>query len=113
MVINVEARRPVLGFGVGGVSGPALRPLAVRCVYDLWEALQRAGRQAPIIGTGGVSTGRQALEMIMAGATAVGIGTGVYQRGIEVFRLVADELAGECRRLGIRSLCEVVGAAHE
>ena len=112
MIINLEARRPVLDFRVGGLSGPALRPVAVRCVYDAWEALRKAGRQAPIIGTGGVSTGRHALEMIMAGATAVGIGTGVYQRGMEVFRMVTEELAQECRRLGIRSLEEVRGAAH-
>jgi len=112
MIINLEARCPVLDFRVGGVSGPALRPVAVRCVYDAWEALRKAGRQAPIIGTGGVSTGRHALEMVMAGASAVGIGTGVYQRGIGVFRKVADELAQECRRLGIESLDEVRGAAH-
>ena len=112
MIINLETRRPVLDFKVGGVSGPALRPIAVRCVYDVWAAMKKAGRQAPIIGIGGVSTGPHALEMIMAGATAVGIGTGVYQRGIGVFRLVADELGQECRRLGIKSLDEVRGAAH-
>ena len=112
MIINLEARRPVLAFGVGGLSGPALRPVAVRCVYDLAAAVRKAGRQAPIIGIGGVSTGRHALEMIMAGAAAVGIGTGVYQRGMDVFGKVAAELSQECRRLGIGSLEEVRGAAH-
>jgi dihydroorotate dehydrogenase (NAD+) catalytic subunit len=112
MIINVEARRPVLDFKVGGVSGPALRPIAVRCVYDVVAAIREAGREAPVIGIGGVSTGRHALEMIMAGATAVGIGTGVYQRGIDVFRKVAQELTHECRRLGIQSLGDVRGAAH-
>ena len=113
MVINVEARRPVLAFGVGGVSGPALRPVAVRCVYDVASALRASGLQAPIIGIGGVSTGLHALEMVMAGATAVGIGTAVYQRGIEAFAVVAQELKAECDRLGIERLSDVVGAAHE
>ena len=113
MIINVDARRPVLAFGVGGVSGPALRPVAVRCVYDVYAALRRAGRTAPIIGIGGVSTGRDALEMIMAGASAVGIGTAVYQRGIGVFGAVARELSLECDRLGIKSVQEATGAAHE
>ena len=113
MVINVEARRPVLDFGVGGVSGPALRPVAVRCVYDAWEAMRRAGREAPVIGIGGVSTGRHALEMILAGASAVGVGTAVYQRGPEVFGLIAKEIAELCRRQQVASLEELRGAAHE
>ena len=112
MMINVEARAPVLDFKIGGVSGPALRLVALRCVYDVWEAIRSAGKSGAIIGIGGVSTGRHALEMIMAGAHAVGIGTGVYQRGIDVFGKVARELAEECRRLGIASLGEVRGAAH-
>ena len=86
--------------------------MAVRCVYDVAAALRRAGRSAPIIGIGGVSTGRHALQMIMAGAAAVGIGTGVYERGLGVFRSVAEELAAECDRLGIESLSDVIGAVH-
>jgi len=112
MVINLETRHPVLDFQVGGVSGPALRPIAVRCVYDAYAAIRNAGKSAPIIGIGGVSTGRHALEMILAGATAVGIGTGVYERGMDVFGKVAEELAEECARLGIGSVREVIGAAH-
>ncbi len=110
MIINVEAREPVLDFKMGGVSGPALRPIAVRCVYDVAQALRKAGKEAPIIGIGGVACGRDALEMIMAGATAVGVGTAVYQRGIEVFGRIAAELLDLCRRLGIESLEEVRGA---
>jgi len=113
MIINVETRRPVLDFRFGGVSGPALRPIALRCVYDAFGAMRKAGREVPIIGIGGIATGRHALEMIMAGATAVGIGTAVYQRGVDVFRRVAQELAGECLRLNIGSLAEVRGAALE
>jgi dihydroorotate dehydrogenase (NAD+) catalytic subunit len=111
MIVNVETRQPVLDFKMGGVSGPALRPVAVRCVYDIATALRKAGREAPIVGIGGVSSGCDALEMIMAGATAVGVGTAVYQRGIEVFALVASELDRLCESLGIGSLDEVRGAA--
>jgi dihydroorotate dehydrogenase (NAD+) catalytic subunit len=113
MIINVEAREPVLDFRVGGVSGPALRPVAVRCVYDVAMALRRAGKDAPIIGIGGVASGRDALEMVMAGASAVGVGTAVYSRGMGVFAEMARELAALCGRLGIGSLSEVRGAALE
>ena len=111
MIINVEAREPVLDFKMGGVSGPALRPVAVRCVYDVATALRQEGLDAAIIGTGGVETGRHALEMIMAGATAVGLGTAVYSRGMEVFGAIADELRDLCTRLDIESLENVRGAA--
>ena len=62
MLINVEARAPMLAFKVGGITGPALRPVAVRCVYDVYESVK-----IPIIGTGGVSSGRHAIEMIWPG----------------------------------------------
>jgi dihydroorotate dehydrogenase (NAD+) catalytic subunit len=113
MMINVEAREPVLDFRMGGVSGPALRPVAVRCVYDIATALRREGCERPIIGTGGVSSGRHALEMVMAGATAVGVGTAVYERGVDVFGGITSELGALCDRLGIASLAEVRGAALE
>jgi len=111
MIIDLEAREPVLDFKVGGVSGPALRPVAVRCVYDVATALRQAHKEAPIIGIGGVASGRDAMEMIMAGATAVGVGTAVYSRGIEVFGAITQELRELCCRLGIGSLGEVRGAA--
>ncbi len=113
MVINVEAREPVLDFRMGGVSGPALRPVAVRCVYDVATALRGEGRERPIIGIGGVSSGRHALEMVMAGATAVGVGTAVYERGVDVFGRITDELRALCDRLEIACLAEARGAALE
>lgn len=113
MLIDVDARRPVLDFKTGGVSGPALRPVALRCVYDVYASMKRHDRLAPIIGVGGVSTGRHALEMVMAGASAVGMGTAVYQRGTGVFGKVTDELEEECRRLDIDSIQDARGSAHE
>ncbi len=80
MVIDVRARGPVLSNLVGGVSGAPLRPIAVRCVYEISQAVD-----VPIIGTGGVLSGEDALQMIMAGATAVGIGTALYHYGAGAF----------------------------
>ncbi|KPJ53366.1 hypothetical protein AMJ39_05020 [candidate division TA06 bacterium DG_24] len=108
MVINIEAARPVLGFKKGGVSGPALRPVAVRCVYDIYEAVD-----LPIIGVGGITTGRDAIEMMMAGARAVGIGSAVYYRGMDVFSEVCREIRTWMEDHGYESLTEIVGAAHQ
>ncbi len=107
MLINIEARQPVLDFGVGGVSGPALRPIALRCVYDIYKAVK-----IPILGVGGISTGRHAIEMLMAGATAVGIGTAVYSRGVEVFAEVCREMEEWMRANGYTSVKELIGAVH-
>ncbi len=112
MLINIDSRRPVLDFGSGGVSGPALRPVALRCVYDVYKAIHDAGRTAPIIGVGGVSCGDHAMQMIMAGASAVGVGTAVYQLGPKVFGAIARELKEICLRLGADSLRDMTGAAH-
>jgi dihydroorotate dehydrogenase (NAD+) catalytic subunit len=107
MVIDVHARRPVLANRTGGLSGPAIRPLAVRCVYEIYEAVE-----VPILGMGGVSTGRDAVEMIMAGATAVGVGSAVYEGGPEVFSRIGGELAALATELGFRDIAEMRGAAH-
>jgi dihydroorotate dehydrogenase (NAD+) catalytic subunit len=112
MIINVDAARPVLNFKVGGVSGPALRPVAVRCVFDAYQAIQKAGKDIPIIGIGGVASGRDVLEMTMAGATAVGIGTAVYTDGFAAFEQIARETAEYCRKLNVNSLKQVRGIAH-
>ncbi|MDC0358773.1 dihydroorotate dehydrogenase, partial [Oligoflexia bacterium] len=87
MIIDIQSRKPILGGKIGGLSGDGLRPIAVRCVYEIYEAVK-----IPIIGTGGVITGEHAIEMIMAGATAIGIGTAVYNRGVDVFRKVTNEM---------------------
>lgn len=108
MIINIEAQKPILNFKVGGVTGDALRPIAVRCVYDLYKAIK-----IPIIGVGGISTGRHAIEMIMAGASAVGIGTGVYYRGVDVFRKVCEEMTQWMQGNGFDNISGIVGRAHD
>lgn len=107
MVIDVHARRPVLANRTGGLSGPAIRPLAVRCVYEVYQAAD-----LPIVGTGGVTSGRDAVEMILAGATAVGIGSAVYEGGPEVFARIGTEIEALMAELGAGSLDELRGAAH-
>ena len=108
MVINIEARAPVLDFKMGGVTGPALRPIATRCVYDIYQAVK-----IPIIGTGGVSTGRHAIEMMMAGAGAVGVGTAVYYEGMEVFDGITREMRAWMEQNGVAKVEELIGAAHD
>jgi len=98
----------VLGFGVGGVTGPAIRPIAVRCVFDLYKSIK-----IPIIGTGGVMNGRDAIEMLQAGASAIGIGTGVHFRGPGVFRATADEMKWWMRKHKFKSIKELFGIAHK
>lgn len=108
MLIDVASHKPVLDFKVGGISGPALRPIAVRCVYEIYESVD-----IPIIGLGGVSSGRDAIEMMMAGATMVGVGSAVYYRGIDVFKKISDEMLLLMKEHGYKSTKEITGAAHD
>ena len=107
MSIDIDARKPILANKIGGISGPALKPIAVRCVYEIYETVK-----IPIIGTGGVTYGRDAIEMIMAGATAVGIGTGIFYRGIDVFKKVCVEMERWMKRNKVKSLYDIRGCAH-
>jgi len=102
MRISTSLRRPVLGNRFGGLSGRAIFPVAVRCVYDLYEACS-----IPIIGCGGVSTADNVIEMMMAGACAVEIGSAVIQ-DTRIFASIADDLYGS-DGLDAR---EIVGCAH-
>lgn len=108
MAIDINTREPILANKVGGLSGPAIKPLAIKHVYDLHRALPKT----PIIGTGGITTGEDAIEMIMAGATLVGMGTAVYYRDAECFRLTAKEMQDWMEKNGVKRLDEIRGAAH-
>ncbi len=107
MIVDVKTGQPILDFKMGGVSGAALRPISVRCIYDIYKAVQ-----IPIIGCGGVTTGRDALEMMMVGARAVQIGTAIYHRGVEVFTHVTDELSAELGAQG-KTLEDIIGLTHK
>lgn len=106
MVIDIESQMPVLAFKKGGLSGPMIKPVAVRCVFDICKAVN-----IPVIGLGGITTGLDAIEIIMAGATLVGIGSAVNYRGIDVFQKVADEINAWLSDHDL-FLEDIKGAAH-
>ncbi len=108
MVIDIYQKRPVLTNKMGGISGPAIRPMGIRAVYNLYKEVK-----IPIIGTGGINTGEDAIQYIMAGATAVGIGSGVYYRGIDVFKKVVEEMKEFMEKEGYKSIEEMRGIAHK
>ncbi len=107
LVVDVERRRPALGAGGGGLSGPAIHPVAVRAVWDVHAALP----DLPIVGVGGVATARDAVGLLMAGASAVQVGTASFADPRAPLR-VLDGLRRWCAGHRIRTLSEVVGAAH-
>lgn len=108
VVIDVENAEPILSNVKGGMSGPLIKPIAVRCVYEIYNTVK-----VPIIGLGGVSSGLDAVEMLMAGASVVGMGTAVKDHGIEVFKKVCDEIAEFMERKNYKNVKELVGLVHK
>ncbi len=106
MIIDARARRPILTNKSGGLSGEAIKPIALRCVAEIASKIQ-----VPIIGTGGISTGSEAAEMIMAGASLVGVGAVVWSRGIIAIPQLIDELTEFMVEEKITTLEEIRGAA--
>lgn len=107
MAIDVESGHPILGNVHGGMSGSALKPVAVRCVYDLYEAVE-----IPVIGVGGVSSAEDAVEYMLAGATAVEVGTAVWEEGVELLGEIGDGIKEYRDRKGLTH-DELVGRTHE
>lgn len=107
MAIDAETAMPILSNRRGGLSGQAIKPVAVRCVYDIFESVK-----TPIIGCGGVSDWRDAVEFLLAGASAVQIGTALAVEGSSVFRAVNCGIEAYLRRKGFRSVGEIVGLSH-
>lgn len=106
MVIDLKCKRPVLANGVGGLSGPAIRPVAVRMVWEVFEAVD-----IPIVGLGGIATAADALEFILAGARAVAVGTANFVNpctALEVIEGIRQYVAQQ----GLSSPRSLVGAAH-
>ncbi len=107
LAIDTELHRPVLAHGLGGLSGPAIKPAGLACVWQIYDRIR-----IPVIGIGGISTAEDALEYLMAGASAVEVGTAVTQRGIRVFGELAHDLDRRLDALGYPSVASAVGAAH-
>lgn len=107
MAIDADFRRPILTNVTGGLSGPALKSVALRCVWEIAEAVK-----VPIIGCGGVMGWRDAVEYMLAGASAVEIGTGVMYEGLEVYGKINEGIAKYLADTKFESVKEIVGLAH-
>ncbi len=107
MVIDLDTRRPALGGGGGGVSGPAIHPVTVRTVYDCYAALP----ELPIVGVGGVVDGPTAVELLLAGASAVQVGTATFADPRAV-GTVLEGVGAWCSRAGVTRVRDLIGGAH-
>ena len=107
-MIDVRTRKFVLTNRFGGVSGPAIKPMAVKAVYDIAQAVK-----IPIIGTGGVTTGEDVMEMMLAGATLVGVGSAVYFEDRKIFGKMMKEVRGIMREEKIKNLYSIIGKVSD
>ena len=107
MAIDVETAMPILSNRVGGLSGPAVKPVALRCVYEIYERVK-----VPIIGCGGIARWQDAVEFMLAGASAVQIGTAIATKGPTVFRTITLGIDAYLRKNNYRSVKEIVGLSH-
>jgi dihydroorotate dehydrogenase (NAD+) catalytic subunit len=107
MAIDVETTMPVLANKVGGLSGAAVKPIALRHVYDVYEQVD-----VPIVGCGGIADWRDAVEFLLAGASAVQIGTAIAVEGVKVFKEVTMGIGAYLKKKGSRSVSEIVGLSH-
>ena len=107
MAIDIEMMQPILANKLGGLSGPAIKPIALRCVYEIYEAVN-----VPIIGCGGVTNWMDAVEFMLAGASAVQIGTAIAFKGLGVFKSINQNVDLFLRQKGFRSVRDIVGLSH-
>ncbi len=107
LAIDLKTRTPILANKVGGVSGRGIKPITVRCIADCYRATEG---KLPIIGTGGVSTGEDAIELMIAGASLIGIGTALWERGEDVFRKVTEEISAWCDENSVKDFGEIIGS---
>lgn len=109
MAIDIESRRPIIGNNQGGLSGPAIKPIAVYKVFEVFAVAQRHG--IPIIGQGGVVSAADAVEFMLAGATAVGVGTGLFYDPL-MMKAINAGLLEYLERHGLASVKDLVGAVE-
>ena len=106
MRIDLKSRKPIIANRTGGVSGPAVFPVALRMVWDVYEAVR-----IPIIGCGGVSSAEDAAEMMLAGAAAVEVGA-ANLKDRYACKTIVEKLPGVCEKLGVERIADLTGAAH-
>jgi dihydroorotate dehydrogenase (NAD+) catalytic subunit len=109
IAIDAETQMPVLNNIKGGLSGPAIKPIALRCVYDIFEAQLNA----PIIGCGGITTWQDAVEFLLAGASTIQIGTAIALQEPSVFQTINRGVAAYLKKKGYGSVKEIVGLSHQ
>ncbi len=107
MAINFETREPILGNKVGGYSGKGIKPIGLRCIYEIYEEVD-----IPIIGCGGITTGRDALEYILAGSSALQMGSSIYYRGKDAAKKISEEMTELMDKEGIDDIKDIIGKAH-
>jgi dihydroorotate dehydrogenase (NAD+) catalytic subunit len=106
MKIDLELQKPILSNKFGGYSGKAIKPIGIRCVYEIAKNVD-----IPIIGVGGITTGEDVIEYIMAGASAVQIGSGLYYRGLDIFNHICDEIEQFLKNHNYPNLSDLIGVA--
>ncbi len=106
MTINIEVGKPVLGNKIGGYSGKAIKPIGVRCVYEL-----ASNFDLPIIGVGGIMNASDVIEYMMAGASAVQIGSAIYYEGERIFRQICNDLQKWLDENGYTNIKDIIGVA--
>ena len=111
MVIDIQTRQPFLGAKKGGLSGAAIKPMGIRCVYDLYEQF---GDKTPIIGVGGISKGEDVIEYILAGASAVQIGTAIGVTYPEnMIKFIQMKMKNYLKEHRMKTISELIGGAHK
>lgn len=108
MLIDLETTKPKITNGVGGVSGKAIKPIAIRSVYDVFKEVN-----LPIIGLGGIENGTDALEIMFAGASLIGIGSVTYSKGLKVFRNIEKEMINYLKKKDYKNISKIIGLAHK
>ncbi len=108
MAIDIETGRPILANKFGGLSGPAIKPIAVRCVYDVYSSVD-----VPVLGCGGITCWQDAVEFMLAGASAVQIGTAIAFKDLDVFSSVTKGIEAYLEHKGFKNIKEIVGLAHK
>ena len=107
MMIDINFKRPVLSGKFGGLSGPAIKPVAVRAVYEVSDSVK-----IPVIGCGGIISPEDALEFFMAGASAVQLGTGIFYKDLKIFKEMINGLDAYMKKNNFCKMKELIGLAH-
>ncbi len=108
MKIDLDLKMPVLSNKFGGYSGPAIKPIGIRCIYEIYENVN-----IPIIGCGGISSGEDAIEYMMAGAQALEIGSALYYKEIDVFKKICSEIKIWMNENNYNDIKQIIGVAHK